>query len=135
MCDKCGKCFLFIFYILILLVGSFFVIVSTMCIPFSFPDNSIFKDDKILFNNYYTPIYYYDELEEIYSNYSNNIYYQRKYDLNFSYNYGVIPLFALLSLILGANFICCDYNKFWFIFIGIVTIISQVIPFINKKNN
>ena len=133
MCEKCGKGVFFIIYLLIVLAGSIFVMFSTICYPYFFPDDSIFKDDKILINYRYTPINYYPELEAIYSNYSNNIYYQRKYDLSFSYNIGVIPIFAILSLVFGANFICCDYNKAWFIIVGIVTIISQVIPFVNKN--
>ena len=133
MCDKCGKAVLFIFYLVILLVGSLAVMVFTMCKPFFFPDDSIFKDEQILINHRYKPLYYYPGLEEIYANYSDNIYYQRKYDLTFSYNIGVIPIFAILSLVFGANFICCDYNKTWYIIIDIFTIISQVIPFVNKN--
>ena len=133
MCEKCGKGVFYIIYLLIVLAGSIFVMFSTICYPYFFPDDSIFKDDKILINYRYTPINYYPELEAIYNNYSNNIYYQKKYDLSFSYNIGVIPIFAILSLVFGANFICCDYNKAWFIIVGIVTIISQVIPFVNKN--
>jgi hypothetical protein len=84
MCEKCGKGVFFIIYLLIVLAGSIFVMFSTICYPYFFPDDSIFKDDKILINYRYTPINYYPELEAIYNNYSNNIYYQRKYDLSFS---------------------------------------------------
>ena len=136
-CGKCGKCLFYTFYFLVVFIGSILLFFLTFCNPFSFPDDSIFKNDKILIDNsYYSNISFYPELEEIYKNYSNDIYYQRKYDLNLSYNISVIPIFMILSLIFGANFICCDNDKAPFIILGIITIISQVIPFFNKiKSN
>ena len=97
-----------------------------------FISNSIFRNNQFLFENDYEDLSSFPELEEIYKNYSNHIYYQRKYDLNNSYNISVIPIFMLLSLIFGANLICCNNDKVWFIIIGILEIISQVIPFLNK---
>ena len=133
MCDSnCGRFWFYTLYLLILLASSFLIFIKTFCLRFSFPDDSIFKNNQILLDNVYSDLSDFSEIEEIYKNYSNHIYYQRKYDLNISYNVSVIPIFMLLSLIFGANFICCDNDKVWFIIIGIFTIISQVIPFLNK---
>ena len=38
----------------------------------------------------------------------------------------------LLSLIIGTNLICFDNDKAWFIIIGFFSIVSQIIPFLNK---
>ena len=133
MCEsKCGKGIICTLYFVILLASSIFIFVISFCSRFSFPDNSIFKNNQFLFENDYEDLSSFPELEEIYKNYSNHIYYQRKYDLNNSYNTSVIPIFMLLSLIFGANLICCNNDKVWFIIIGILEIISQVIPFLNK---
>ena len=132
MLEKCWKYVLYFIYLLVVLAGSVFVFILTISFPFSFPDDSIFKNDRILVGHEYRDISYYPNLEMIYQNYSNDIYYQRKYDLSFSYNISVIPLFMLLTLIFAANFICCDKNKTWYAIIGIITIISQVVPLINN---
>ena len=133
MCEsKCGKGIICTLYFVILLASSIFIFIISFCSRFSFPDNSIFKNNQFLFENDYEDLSSFPELEEIYKNYSNHIYYQRKYDLNNSYNTSVIPIFMLLSLIFGANLICCNNDKVWFIIIGILEIISQVIPFLNK---
>ena len=136
MCDRypnCGRCMLYSLYLFIILFSSILIFVITFCTRFSFPDDSIFKNDQILLDTYYHDISFFPKIEEIYKNYSNDIYYKRKYDLSLSYNVAVIPIFMLLALIFGANLICCDNDKVWFIIIGILSIISQIIPFLNKK--
>ena len=132
MCECCGKCFIFSFYLIVLLVGSFFTIALTFCSPFSFPDNSIFKNDKILFENNYHYLSDFPDIQQLYQNYSNDIYYKRKYDFNNSYNIAVVPIFMVLSIIFAASFICHSYDKIIFFFVGLFTVIIQVIPLLNK---
>ena len=134
MCENsCGKCAITFFYIYFLIVGSGVVLYITLCKIYQFPDDSIFKNDEVyISNDGYYPIHNFPNLEEIYKNYSSNIYYQRKYDLNTFYNLLIIPAFVILSIIFGSCFICCKYEKVWFGLINIFTIIIQVAPFLNK---
>lgn len=132
MCEGCCNCFIFSFYLIILLTGSLLTIVITMCTPFSFPDNSIFKDDKVLIDKEYHHITDFPDLYQIYRNYSNDIYYQRKYDFSLSYNIAVIPIISILSIIFSANFICCKYDKILFFVFGFFNILLHLTPLLNK---
>ena len=67
MCDpKCGKCMLYPLYLVIILASSITIFIKTFCSRFSFPDDSIFKNNQILFNRNYHDISLFPELEEIY---------------------------------------------------------------------
>jgi len=84
MSNQLCKILFFCIYGGLLLSSSYFIIEKTLCTPFYFPDDSIFKKDKILIDISYFNISSFPYLEQIYKNYSNNIYYKIKYYLNFS---------------------------------------------------
>ena len=84
MSNQLCKLFIFLYLWRSLLSSSYFTIEKTLCTPFYFPDDSIFKKDKILIDISYFNISSFPYLEQIYKNYRNNIYYKIKYYLNFS---------------------------------------------------
>ena len=132
MCNPFCKLFIFCIYGGLLISSSYFIIDSSLCTPFYFPDDSIFKNDKILFDLNYSNISSFPYLEQMYKNYSNNIYYQIKYDLNFSVIFALLPIFVILTFILSANFIFCINYKSYFYFFGMLTFLMQVLLLVNK---
>ena len=68
-----------------------------MCLPLTFQDYTNFKNDEIFVDGDYYPISNFPNLEKIYKNYSNNIYYQIRYDLNFSVIFALLPIFVILT--------------------------------------
>ena len=122
--QPCGLLFLSI-YGGLLISSSYFLREIALCSPFYFPDDSTFKNDQILFDLNYYNISTFPYLEQMYKNYSNNIYYQLKYDLNFSVIFALLPLSALLTFILSANFIFCNNYKSYFYYFGMLTFLMQ----------
>ena len=137
MCDKqkCISCFVFSLFLIVSLIAFVFLLVITSIFPFEFPDNSIFKNEQILIrrnNSFeYDNISKYEKLQEIYQNYSNNIYYKRKCDFSISYNFGLLSIFFILTVVFSVNFICCKYDKVLFIIIGIIFILFQLATLLN----
>ena len=137
MCEKerCCICIVFSLFLIVTLVANAFLLVFTRIFPFQFPDNSIFKNDQILIernNSFeYDNISKYEKLQELYQNYSNNIYYKRKYDFSKSYNIGIIPIFFILTIVFSVNLICCKNDKVLFIIIRIIFIILQLATLLN----
>ena len=129
--QPCGLLFLSI-YGGLLISSSYFLREIALCPPFYFPDDSIFKNDQILFDLNYYNISTFPYLEQMYKNYSNNIYYQLKYDLNFSVIFALLPLSALLTFILSANFIFCNNYKSYFSYFGMLTFLIQALLLVNK---
>ena len=128
----CCKYSSFIFYIIIILACSFLTIIFTMCLPLTFQDYSNFKNDEIFVDGDYYPISNFPNLEKIYKNYSNNIYYQIKYDFSKVYNFTVISIFTIMKIIININFICCNYNKARLIVFDLLTFLVQVAALGNK---
>ena len=132
MCNTFCKLFIFCIYGGLLISSSYFIIDSALCTPFYFQDDSIFKNDQILFELNYYNISSFSYLEQLYKNYSNNIYYQIKYDLNFSIIFALLPIFVILTFILSAVFIFCSNYKSYFYFFGMLTFLIQALLLVNK---
>jgi len=111
MCqEQClGKCCWMTGFLISSIMGCFFVMTFSSFISFEFPDSSIFKydknDTKILNKERedYDSISKYPKLMELYNNYTNEIYYNLRYDFSFIHNIIVLPSFTILTIIFAIN--------------------------------
>ena len=125
------KCLTISIYAIIVIPCSIILIMQTLCASCYF-NYDIFKNEEILINTTYYDICIFPNIQELYRNYSDNIYYQKIYDFNKSFNYAVIPIFGLLNIIFAGNFICYNRNKILFFFIGLLSLITQLAALLNK---
>ena len=107
--------------------------VFTKFIRFEFPDSSIFKYDKNdtkIFNKeseYYNSISNYSKLKKIYINYTNDIYYNLRYDFSFIHNYIILPSYIFLTIIFTFNLIINETHINTFYILELISIILQLI--------
>ena len=93
------KCIWITIFLFLSFVSCTLVMLFTLFKSFEFPDSSIFKydknDTKILNKERedYDSISNYPKLKELYNNYTNDIYYNLKYDFSFIHNFIVLPSF------------------------------------------
>lgn len=132
MCqEQClGKCCWMTGFLISSIMGCFFVMTFSSFISFEFPDSSIFKydknDTKILNKERedYDSISKYPKLMELYNNYTNEIYYNLRYDFSFIHNIIVLPSFTILTIIFAIN----KNHIIIFYILELISIVLQLIP-------
>ena len=128
------KCIWITIFLLFSFAGCCLVMFLTPFNSFEFPDSSIFKYDKndikILNKEReeYDSISNYPKLKELYNNYTNDIYYNLKYDFSFIHNFIVLPSYIFLTIIFAFNLIINQNHKIKFYILELISIVLQLIP-------